>query len=222
MRLLQSIFVEAGRCQHLVVTKRWRPSSHSVARALCLLVVTFAMPGCSKPYDEAIWTEEVKLHDGRMIQVWRRVTQQPSGFPVAPRGRELEVELKYPALGVHWKYNEGLRQPLSFEIFDGVPHLVLHTRERAWCQGKSPDALPAQFLVWKEGSWHEIPETSYPVNKGRVNLYIRYQGHGPEDDAKGLITWQKKASRDDFRADAPYSVQAWHKRHGTCHLHQNI
>lgn len=189
---------------------------------VCLIVAACLVSGCGKRHDEAIWTEGVKLHDGQMIQVWRRVTRQPSGFPIAPRGRELEVELKYPALGLHWKYNEGLRQPISFEIFEGVPHLVLHVRERAWCQGKSPDELPAQFLVWKQNGWQEIPATSYPVNKGRVNLYISYWGHGPKDDASGVITWKKKASRDDFPEDAPYSVQAWHKRNGTCHLHQNI
>lgn len=179
---------------------------------VCLIVIASLASGCGKRYDEAIWTEEVKLHDGQMIQVWRRVTRQPSGFPIAPRGRELEVELKYPALNIYWK-GDGTSQPLSFELFDGVPHMVLYARvSREWCKDKPDDEPLAQFLVWKQGQWREVAKDSFPVDAALANLYIRYWGSRPEDDASGQITWKTKAIQDSFYADAPYNVRGWYRQ----------
>jgi hypothetical protein len=194
--------------------------SLSVLAGFATLSSSFA--ACGRRYDEAIWTEEVKLHDGKMIQVWRRATRQPSGFPVAPRGRELEVELRYEPSNVHWK-GDGTRQPLSFEIFDGVPHLVLFVRERKWCEGKPSEEIPAEFFAWKLDGWQQIPKSSIPLNTALANLYIRYWGHGPDDDAKGLITWPIKAKEDSFFPNAPNTVQRWYERTGNnCKLYQSF
>lgn len=206
-------------------TKETRAEARSAgfpsARALfaALIAIQVALGGC-KRYDEAIWTEEVKLHDGRMILLERRATRQPSGFPAAPRGRELDVELRYPEMNVVWR-GDGTSRPLSFEIFDGVPYMVLVTRDPAHCVGKPDDALRAAFLIWNGNEWTESDSRSFPVQQAIANLYERYWGHGRDNDAKGLITWQEKAQRDGFSVSAPRSVQDWYARTGnTCALYR--
>jgi hypothetical protein len=194
----------------------------SLTGLAALAALSSSLPACGRRYDEAIWTEEVKLHNGQMIQVRRRATRQPSGFPVAPRGRELEVELRYDLLNLIWK-GDGTRQPLSLEIFDGTPYLVLFVFERKWCQGKSPDEIPAEFFAWKQDRWQQIVKTSFPLNLALANLYVRYWGHGPSNDATGLITWSDKAAKDGFLPEAPYTVQRWYERTGNnCRLYQSI
>jgi hypothetical protein len=163
--------------------------------------------GC-KRYDEAIWTEEVKLHDDRIVVVERRATRQPTGFPAAPRGRELEVELRYPPMGVVWK-GDGTSQPLSFEIFDGMPHMVLYPLESTHCIGKPDDAWLARFLIWNGNEWVAADKRAFPVDVARMNLYLGYWGHGPNDDAKGLVTWAEKAKEEGFSVNAPKSVARW-------------
>lgn len=183
------------------------------------IAIQVALAGCTR-YDEAVWSEEVKLHDGRMILVERRARRQPSGFPAAPRGRELDVELRYPEMNVVWR-SDGTSQPLSFEVLNGVPYLVLVTRDPAHCAGKPDDALRAVFLVWNGKDWSELDGGSFPTQRALVNLYERYWGHGPDDDAKGLVTWQEKATRDGFSSSAPSSVRDWYARTGNnCALYR--
>jgi len=185
---------------------------------IALITAQLSLAGC-KRYDEAVWTEEVKLHDGRMILLERRATRQPTGFPAAPRGRELEVELRYPPMNVVWR-GDGTSQPLSFEIFDGVPHMVLYPLDPSHCAGKPDDELLARFLVWKGSDWVTADKRTFPIGIATVNLYLRYWGHGPKDDAKGLITWPEKAKRDGFSASAPKSVERWYAVGHTCALYR--
>jgi len=86
--------------------------------------------------DVAEWTEEVRLSDRRMIGVWRRDRAGSSGFPNAQRCRLIDFELKYEPWGIRW-YDKTSRvhvwHPQSFDVIDGVPHLVV--------EGSSNDCL---------------------------------------------------------------------------------
>jgi hypothetical protein len=189
------------------------------ALLIALIAIQVALGGC-KRYDEAVWTEEVKLHDGRMILIERRARRQPSGFPAAPRGRELEVELRYSEMNVVWR-GDGTSSPLSFEIFDGTPFLVLVPRDPAFCSGKPDEAPLALYFKWNGSNWTEIGASSLATERALANLFERYWGHGPSDDAKGRVSWLEKATRDGFSASAPNSVRDWYAKFGiTCALYR--
>jgi hypothetical protein len=162
------------------------------------LGATFGLSACNG-IDVAEWTEEVKLHDGTMIQVWRRARARSSGFPNANRGGDIDFELKYAPLGVQWKGSWN-RSPISFEIIDGVPHLVLYIGNREACANKAKTDYMAEFLRWSNGQWVEVPQAAFPTEKARVNLHAQYWGHSTRDDARGFLHWSDKTlygNRDD-------------------------
>lgn len=148
-----------------------------------------AKPACKT--DVAEWTEEVSLHDGQMITVWRRARACVSGFPNAQRGRDIDFELRYEALGVRWTGSAG-RIPIAFDIVGGVPYLVLDMGDRESCQSKPPSNYLAHFLAFREKQWHEVPQSEVPVANLLLNLHTEYWGHTARDDAKGLVSWESK------------------------------
>ncbi len=165
---------------------------------LTLLLALSVVTGCDKASesapqamfdcrtDVAEWREDVRLHDGQIVQVWRRATACAGGFPSASRGRDLEFELRYEPMRIHWR-GAASRQPVAFEIFDGVPYLVLYMMDRKSCNGQPPDRYVAQFLKWENGSWIEVPQADFRVEKALLNLHAGYWGHTAASDAKGLI-----------------------------------
>ena len=68
----------------LVDHRRW----HSMTRwtrylaLLSLLVGAVLLNACGKSIDVAEWTEEVKLHDGQMVTVWRKARAYSGGLLV--------------------------------------------------------------------------------------------------------------------------------------------
>jgi hypothetical protein len=174
-------------------TPRKRRSSARTRLALAACA-TALLTACGT--DTIEWKEEVLLHDGRMIVVERKATAESSGFPNANRGRDLEFELHYKPLDVHWK---GTEQQSTFEIIDGVAYLVVSGGdEREICKGKPPDHIPQKFLKHQDGQWVEIDQAQFPMDEANFTLYLRYWGSEPGEDARGLITWQRKASQDTY------------------------
>jgi|SRR5882724_7759780 len=199
---------------------------HNALRILGRLMFAFgvliSMNACGAGIDEAVWTEQVKLHDGRMIEVWRRATAYAGGFPNSKRGSDIDFEFKYAPLRVHWKGSWEL-EPAAFEIFDNVPYLVLYVKNGMLCKSKAALDYAAQFLRWENGMWKEISQTEFPADRAIMNLYIGYWGQGPNDkelpDAKGLITWERKSIRDGFLPDQPETVKSsFERRHLLCNL----
>ena len=151
-----------------------------------------AKPTCKT--DVAEWTEEVKLRDGQMVTVWRQARACSWGFPNAKRGRDIDFEFKYPPMNLHWK-GAWNRDPVSFEIFDGVPHLALYIKDRESCAAKARSDYSAQFLRWVDGQWVDVPQSQFPVDRALMNLSGNYWGHTAKDDYKGLIRWDDKELR---------------------------
>jgi hypothetical protein len=166
----------------------------SRARLALVACATALLTACGT--DTIEWKEEVLLHDGRMIVVERKAKAESSGFPNANRGRDLEFELHYEPMNVHWK---GTEQQSTFEIVDGVAYLVVSGGdEREICKGKPPDHIPQKFLKHQDGQWVEIDQVQFPMDEANFTLYLRYWGSEPSEDARGLITWKRKASRDGY------------------------
>lgn len=151
------------------------------------------------------------MHDGQMIQVWRKARAYSGGFPNSKRGRDIDFELKYEAMNVQWK-GDWSRDPLSFDIFEGVPHLVLYIKDPQSCEAKARTDYSAQFLRWVNGQWVEVKQADFPVDRASLNLHSGYWGHSTADDAKGLITWDTKAERNSFYRSEPDTIKAFFER----------
>jgi hypothetical protein len=173
-------------------TRKRRSSSRTrLALAAC---ATALLTACGT--DTIEWKEELLLHDGRMIVVERKVTADSSGFPNANRGAFREFELHYKPMNVHWK---GHQQQGAFEIIDGTPYLTLWLNDlTGFCKGRPPTDLPIQVLKLEGKDWVEIPQSAFPMERANYTLYRSFRGNSTEEDARGLITWKRKASRDGY------------------------
>ena len=155
------------------------------------MLATLLLSACGT--DTAEWKEEVLLHDGRMIVVERKAKAVSSGFPNANRGRDLEFELWYRPMGIHWK---GTLQQGAFEIIDGTAYLALWLNGPVnFCKDRPPTDLPIKVLKLREKEWIEIPQSEFPMDRADYNLYGDYWGNSSSEDAKGLISWKKKSEQ---------------------------
>lgn len=172
-----------------------------------------AKPACKT--DVAEWTEEVKLHDGQMVTVWRKATACKGGFPNAPRGRDIEFEFKVESMGLHWKgtlSETWIRDPVSFDIVDGVPLLALYVGDREYCRGRTKTDYLAHFLRWVDGKWVDVPQAEFPVDRVLMNLSGNYWGHTAKDDYKGLIRWKDKELIGGDSRKNPDTIKSYFER----------
>lgn len=183
-----------------------------------VLIVVATLGACGQGVDTAEWTEEVKLSDGRMIVISRRVRAKSNGFPNASRGGYVDYELSYAPLGVYWYEKASplrVRYPTSFDIIDGVPYFVLEGSSDV-CVNRPKTDYAAEFLKWKDGGWVSVPQSDFPVGRMTVNLFDGYWGHTSKDDARGLITWVRKAEEDRFNPDKPDTVRGYFEKSRIC------
>jgi hypothetical protein len=205
-------FISISQCLHV---QSWR----HLALYLSLLICTF-LASCSPKFDVAEWTEEVMLHDGRTITVWRRAVAKSGGFP-EPRGADIEFELKYEAMGVHWK--GGPHRPLfSFDIVDGTPWMTTHIGDRETCRGMKKTDFSAAYYKWQAGQWIEVKQPDAPLEILRRNLWIYYWGREPKDDSKGHIDWAKKQFDGNVKTPPESIQQRLSKFNHYCALHHSM
>ncbi|SHN39940.1 hypothetical protein [Rhizobacter sp. OV335] len=178
-----------------------RRAKHFLARSirkqsLLILSVSLAgLVGCGKKIEEAKWSEEVRLHDGRMIVIERVARANPQPFLSEIPGADIDFEIHYAPLNIHWKGG----QLASLEIFDGNAYVV--TAEPGgveFCKGKPTSTLPIKVWRQQAGEWVEVDAANFPTDVALWNLYLKYWGGNGVEDAKGLITWEFKAGRDAY------------------------
>lgn len=141
------------------------------------------------------WTEEVKLSDGKVIQLQRHVELTDSGFPVQRRGFDKFHEICYPPMGIHWKSKAGY-QPDIFDIVDGKAYMHVPVSAQHECYEQRYPEPNALYFVWENGGWKRIKHEEFPA-KAEWNLLLSHTataGH-EEDDAHGLLTLSDKAKR---------------------------
>lgn len=156
------------------------------------LVGLFAVGGCTG--EEIKWTEEVQLHDGRVIQLKRKTEIGASGFPAQKRGRDHFYEFCYPPMGMNWKMRPPY-VPDVFDIVDGKAYLHVPVSGCTECQLQGYPESNALAYVWENGVWKMIPYNRFP-SALRWNLLRGFDGAQSKDDARGLVTLNQKQSRD--------------------------
>ena len=177
----------------------------------CLGIAVMNMAGCNG-VDKAHWTEEVRLHDGRLIVVERWARAYHSGFPNSPRGSDIDYDLAYSPMNIRW-HGVVPRAPVSFDIFNGTPYLALYAEGLDFCQGKDPQHYAAQFFRWNSGQWVEITQEQFPVDGALMNLDRSFWGSTDKDDPRGLVNWREKAGRNSYYPDKPDTVRSWYETH---------
>jgi len=184
-------------------------------------VMTFS--ACGQSIDTAEWTEEVRLSDGSIVQVWRKERAYSYGFPNAERGGLVSWAFEYPPKKARWENDfkaSGRREPISFDLSDGAPYLVVLVSNRAFCLSRPPDEYTVQLLRWQGGRWNEVPQAQAPLDRMLMNLAPNPWGRTTTDDFSGLIRLADKTILGPSKHGMPGTVLAY-LQHGpkTCEMY---
>ena len=161
-----------------------------LAKTLCL----FALSGVfsARASNDIRWTEEVKLSDGRVIQIQRHVELTDSGFPAQKRGFDKYQEICYPPMNIHWK-SKGGYQPDIFDIVDGKAYMHVPVTAAAECNEQGYPSTGALYFLWDHGQWRRIAHEEFP-EASEWNLLMQTSRGSSEMDPKGLITIDDKTA----------------------------
>jgi hypothetical protein len=165
---------------------------YATASLFCLFAVS-GVASCA-PTDIK-WTEEVKLHDGKIIQVKRRVELSVAGFPIQKRGQYQYHEFCYAPMGIYWKSKPEYK-PEAFDIVGERAYVRVPLAGCAACMLHGFPATNSIYFVWSGKQWSKVEETQVPEQL-RFNLMV--STHGDDDgsfDARGLVTLADKRKRD--------------------------
>ncbi len=167
----------------------------NLIRSLILMVSLSAAPilGACVP-GELKWTEEVELHDGKVVHLERRMGLTTSGFPVQKRGRATFHEFCYAPMRIYWKSRPEYR-PELFDIVGGGAYAKVSLGDCTSCMLQGYPQTDALYFVWDAGAWRRIAFSDFPPQL-RLDLLLTPEQANPQDDARGLVTLADKEKLD--------------------------
>ncbi len=160
------------------------------------------------------WDDEALLHDGRTVEVHRKVAFYPK-WP-----DEYSLKVKHPDTGesIEWR-GERHVNPIMLDFVDGIPYLVVKSA-RVFSNVKlygCPE-LPFVFLKYEKNTsqWIPLARNLAPKVLRTANLSARYDGTYMRDGKrqnKDFIArdyrGNKGATNGSFTADIPENYDAW-------------
>ncbi|MDP2136004.1 MAG: hypothetical protein Q8J99_20565 [Sulfuritalea sp.] len=165
---------------------------HKTIFSLCAGLILAGCAGVGIGGDHIRWTEEVRLSDGKVIQIQRHVELTDSGFPVQKRGFDRYQEICYPPMNIHWKSKAGYK-PDIFDIVDGKAYMHVPISDCFQCMLHDYPSSDALYFVWKSGQWKRITREDFP-SASEWNLLMQTKGGATATDPQGLITIGDKAT----------------------------
>jgi hypothetical protein len=159
---------------------------------LCAGMIAAGCAGVGIANDHIRWTEEVKLSDGKIIQIQRHVELTESGFPVQRRGFDKYQEICYPSMNIHWK-SKGGYQPDIFDIVDGKAYMHVPVAAQYECYEQRYPEPNALYFAWEDGKWKRISHEEFPA-ASEWNLLMQTKRGSPSTDPQGHITTQDKTT----------------------------
>ena len=180
-----------------VVRKRKETSlARFVGRGLIAFIPALLLASCSG-VDEIEWKEQVRLHNGTVIEVERRATRGGflAGIPRSNRGPEYSYEICYRPMGVYWNSNAPYA-PHVFDIVEGKPTVAIRLGHCMSCEISGYPELSVVAYQLDRGSWHQIKASTLPKTIGGNVLRMFWDAHEPKNDVRGTVTLDQKRQRD--------------------------
>ena len=161
-----------------------------------LLFGVFFLPRMSASAPTVLdWSEEVKLHDGRIIVIKRHDELGAIGFPLAHRGARKYWQFCYAPMGVHWK-SKPEYFPETFDIVDGKAYVKVSIGGCELCMLHGYPDTDALYFVWEGNTWKKIDYEDYPKGLRYNMLGLTHYDDDGSRDAKGLVTVEQKEHLD--------------------------
>lgn len=161
--------------------------------ALGLVLAAMPMLGACAP-TEIDWSEEVKLHDGKIVVVKRHEELGRSGLPLAHRGSQKFWHFCYSPMDIQWK-SKPEYFPEVFDIVDGKAYVRVTIANCELCMLHGYPETSALYFVWETGAWKKIDYKDFPPGL-RVNILGNtYYDDDGSRDVRGFITLKEKEDR---------------------------
>lgn len=138
------------------------------------------------------WTEQVRLHDGRVVQLERRVGWMAG--EVQRWGRNMYFEFCYAPMSVYWR-SHSKYPPELFDIVDGRAYAKVSAHDCEVCKLHGYPETDALYFVWLGGSWKQIGHSEFPPQL-RLNLLMNPKGSGNRESVRGLVSLAEKEKRE--------------------------
>lgn len=165
----------------------------TLIKILSLLCLGLSLAACAG--DHIRWTEEVKLSDGKTVQLQRHVELTASGFPVQERGFNKYFEICYPPMNIHWK-SKGGYVPDIFDIVGGKAYMHVPLAAEAECYAQGNPVPNSLYFVWDNGAWKRISHEEFPAaSEWNLLMGVKAAPGHEKDDPSGLITLEDKGKR---------------------------
>lgn len=149
--------------------------------------------GCAPT--ELDWSEQVKLHDGRIIVVKRHEELGFSGFPLNKRGRRKFWEFCYAPMGIQWK-SKPEYFPEVFDIVNGEAYVKVSLGGCETCMLQGNPETGALYFLWENNAWKKIAFKDFPSGLRYNMLNVTHLDDDGSGDARGLVTIAQKEERD--------------------------
>ena len=160
------------------------------------------------------WDDEALLHDGRSVEVHRKVAFYPK-WP-----DEYSLKVKNPDTGesIEW-LGERHVNPIMLDFVDGIPYLVVMSA-RVFSNVKlygCPE-IPFAFLKYeqKTSQWIPVPRNLAPKVLRIANLSASYDGAYMRDGKRqnkefiaGRYKTAKGSTNGSFTSDIPENYDTW-------------
>lgn len=141
----------------------------NVSAVIVLSMAMLSLTACGG-IDTVEWSEDVKLHDGKLIVVKMQATRGSSGFPDSRRGGYRLYEIRFPSPLPVWSEEKVAGMvPIAIEINDGIPYVVVLIGHCNICNELgNPDP---SLIVWKwnDGRWQRARYDELPKDT-RLNI----------------------------------------------------
>lgn len=193
---------------------------------LIFLLSTTASAFCTRT---SSWTEDVLLHDGRVININREVCftfqlvygdgGSPGMFGSWPDKHWLKFDNPYTQETIKWQGEQHF-YPALLDFVDGVPYLVVYGRpDKETEKIYGCPELPYIYLKYEKkglwGKWTPIPVEQAPVILRDANLSQRdvsldaYQ-RASLRDVQWTILYNEGSSGGEFQAKIPRNYDDWY------------
>lgn len=161
---------------------------------LGLVLASVPMLGGCAP-TEIDWSEEVKLHDGKIIVVKRHEELGASGLPLAHRGSRKYWQFCYAPMNIHWKSKPDYF-PEVFDIVDGKAYVRVTISSCEQCMLHGYPETSALYFVWEGGAWKQIDHKDFPAGLRYNMLGNTYYDDDGSRDVRGFVTVEQKEHLD--------------------------
>lgn len=141
------------------------------------------------------WTEEVKLHDGKIIVVKRHDELGASGLPQSRRGLRKFWQFCYAPMKIHWKSKPDYF-PETFDIVDGKAYVRVTIDNCELCMLHGYPDTTALYFIWDGGAWRSISFKDFPAGLRYNMLNTTHYDDDGSRDVRGLVTIAQKEQLD--------------------------